>query len=268
MKVEVLVAALNMEPLTLAQQMNIDSHCLIVNQCEKNDFEEMEFKGHKLRVLSMTDRGVGISRNAAIDNSIGDILLFSDQDIVYDNDYESKILEEFKHNPQADMLVFNIRVEESRRTYYNTERNPVKLYNCGRYGAVSFAVKKESLVKSAIRYSLLFGGGAKYSAGEDSLFIREIIKNGLKVYTAPVEIGEETPSESTWFSGYHEKFFFDRGVLYHFLYGWLAKPLSLRFLLAHRAMLCTQLSLSKAYSVMRKGIKQGKIEAKSERGVK
>lgn len=265
MKVEVLVAALNKEPESLAKQMNIESDCLIVNQCDKDEWKEFAHNGHTVRVLSMKKRGVGISRNAAIENSVGDILLFSDQDIVYEKGYEEAIVNEFENNPEAHMIVFNIDIDKSRRTYFNTERKRVHLFNCGRYGAVSFAVKKDVLIKSGIKFSLLFGGGAKYSAGEDSLFIREIIKSGYKVFTAPITIGAETPTESTWFTGYNEKFFFDRGVLYHFLYGWLAKPLSMRFLLAHNGTLCDIIPFKQAYRIMRKGIKQGRVEEPERR---
>ena len=68
-------------------------------------------------------------------------------------------------------------------------------------------------------------------------------------------IGREREGDSTWFSGYHEKFFYDRGVLYHFLYGRLASLLALRFLLAHREKMCRKLSVREAYHVMREGIK-------------
>ena len=144
MKIEVLVAALEKNPEELAEKMNIRTDCLIVNQCDRNGFDEFSRNGHTVRVLSMTDRGVGISRNAAIDNSKGDILLFSDQDIVYNDDYESVIEEEFNLNPGADMLVFNIGIDESRKTFENTDRNRVHFVNSGRYGAVSLAHKKDA----------------------------------------------------------------------------------------------------------------------------
>lgn len=112
--------------------------------------------------------------------------------------------------------MFNVDVAEDRRTYFITEEKKVHFYNCGRYGAVSFAIRTDALKKSGVRFSTLFGGGAKYSNGEDSLFIKELMDKGIQVYTSPEVIGRETESESTWFSGYHDKFFFDRGVLYHF----------------------------------------------------
>ena len=106
-------------------------------------------------------------------------------------------------------------------------------------------------------FSLLFGGGAKYSAGEDSLFLKQFMDKGYKVYASPVTIGREREEDSTWFSGYHEKFFYDRGVLYRFLYGHLAGIWALRFLLAHRGKMCQQVPVREAYRIMRKGISGG-----------
>ena len=258
MKVEVLVAALGQEPRRLAKEMILNSDALIINQCDRFSYDEWEDGGHRFRAFSFAERGVGLSRNSAMMRAEGDICLFSDQDIIYEAGYEKKVLEEFEKNPHADMLIFNIEVEAQRRTYFNTGRRRVRIYNCGRYGAVSFAVRKEALLASGVTFSLLFGGGARYSNGEDSLFIMEFIRKGCRVYTAPVLIGREKPSESTWFSGYHEKFFFDRGVLYHYLYGKLAGMMAVRYLLAHRKSLCVQLTCRQALKQMRAGIAEGK----------
>ena len=141
-------------------------------------------------------------------------------------------------------------VEEERRTYWITERKRVHWYNCGRYGAVSFAVRRESLLSSRVMFSLLFGGGARYSNGEDSLFLKEFMDKGYKVYTAPVTIAREIGGDSTWFKGYDEKFFRDRGVLYRQLYGRLHGLMALRFLLAHREKLCGEVPLKQAYRWM------------------
>ena len=258
MNVQVLVAALNQNPRQLADEMKLDSDAIIINQCDRYEVDEWEKNGHMIKAFSMAERGVGLSRNTAMMRAEGDICLFSDQDIIYEEDYAQKIVREFEKNPDADMLVFNIDIEEDRRTYFNTERKRVRFYNCGRYGAVSFAIKRDALLASGVTFSLLFGGGAKYSNGEDSLFIREFMKKGYSVYTAPVTIGREKPSDSTWFSGYHEKFFFDRGVLYHYLYGKTAVAMALRFLCAQKEKMCVQLSFKEAFGQMKAGIKEAK----------
>lgn len=257
MSVEVLASVMNSSMEAVTAQMNLDSNAVIINQCGCFSREEMEFRGHKVRFYSFPDRGIGRSRNEAILRADSDICLFSDEDIVYREGYARDIEAEFARNPRADMILFNIEVEEKRRTYHITERKKVHWYNCGRYGAVSFAVRRSSLLASGVTFSLLFGGGAKYSNGEDSLFLKEFMSKGYRVYTAPVTIGRERAGDSTWFAGYNEKFFHDRGVLYHYLYGRLAFAMALRFLLAHRAKLCGDISMGQAYRYMKEGMKEG-----------
>lgn len=235
--------------------MNLDSDAVVINQCDRLGAEELEYNDHNVRFFSFPDRGVGRSRNEAILRADGDICLFSDEDIVYEAGYAQAVEREFENQPAADMILFNIEIDEARRTYHIGGRKRVHWYNCGRYGAVSFAVKRESLLASGVTFSLLFGGGARYSNGEDSLFLKEFIKKGYKVYTAPVTIGREESGDSTWFLGYNEKFFHDRGVLYRYLYGRLDRVMALRYLLAHREKLCGETGMKQAYRWMRDGIK-------------
>lgn len=258
MKVEVLASVMNQSMENIIRSMNLDSDAVIINQCDRLQQEEMEYNGHKVRFFSFPDRGIGRSRNEAIMRADSDICLFSDEDIVYEAGYAEAIATEFERNPKADMILFNIEVEETRRTYHITERKKVHWYNCGRYGAVSFAIRRESLLRSGVMFSLLFGGGAKYSNGEDSLFLKEFMSKGYQVYTAPVTIGREQAGDSTWFAGYNEKFFRDRGVLYHYLYGRLAIAMSLRFLLAHKSKMCEAVSFKQAFVWMRKGVRDGR----------
>lgn len=254
MTLQLLVAAMNCEPRELAKEMQIDSDAIIVSQGEHYGYEELEWKGHRLRYFAMAEWGVGLSRNHSLLRAEADISLFADEDIIYEPGYEKAVLEAFDAHPEADMLLFNVRAMPGRETYHNDSFGRVHWYNCGRYPTYSFAVRTERIHQKNITFSLLFGGGAKYSNGEDSLFIRDCLKAGLKVCKVPVTIGHERERESTWFTGYNTKFFFDRGVLYRYLYGGLAKPMALRFLLAHREEMCREIPWKKAYRIMRQGI--------------
>lgn len=258
MRVQVLASVMNQTLEEIREKMHLDSDAVIINQCDTLAFEELQHNGCRLRMYSFPDRGIGRSRNEAILRADGDICLFSDEDIVYEPGYAEAVAREFERNPGADMILFNIAICEERQTYHITERKRVRWYNCGRYGAVSFAVRRESLLASGVTFSLLFGGGARYSNGEDSLFLREFMRKGYRVYTAPVTIGREEEGESSWFKGYDEKFFHDRGVLYHYLYGWLGHAMAMRFLLAHRNKMCREAGLGQAYRWMKDGIKEGK----------
>lgn len=254
MSLQVLVSAVGQDVSTLAERMHLESDAIIINQTTNNEYHEYEHMGKKICCYEFAEKGVGLSRNNALLRATADIVLFSDEDIVYDSGYEKMILNEFSKHPEADMLLFNMRVGEARATYYTEKFHRVHIWNAGRYPTYSFAVRREKLHAAHVTFSLLFGGGAKYSNGEDSLFLKDCLKYGLRVYAVPVTIGMEVERESTWFNGYHEKFFVDRGVLYHFLYGKLALPMAMRFLLAHGNVMCQDISKKEAFSMMKRGI--------------
>lgn len=258
MTLQLLVAAVNKNALELAEEMQIESDAIIVSQGNGFSYEEVTYNEHRIRYFSMEEKGVGLNRNTALLHADADLVLFADEDIVYEKGYQKKVTEAFEKYPQADMLLFNVQATEGRETYYNHEFGRVRWYNCGRYPTYSFAVKREKLIKNGIMFSLLFGGGAKYSNGEDSLFIRDCLKNGLKIYKVPVKIGNEKERPSTWFHGYNRKFFFDRGVLYSYLYGKMAGMMALRFLLRNRKTMCTEFKVTEAYGIIREGIREGK----------
>jgi len=255
MKLQVLVAAVNENVETLAEKMNLETEAVIVNQCDHFAYQEYLHRGRRIRCFSMAERGVGLSRNTALMRAEGEICLFSDEDIVFSSGYEKTVLDAFLQNPDADVLTFNFKVDPSRATYDNQSPKRIRWYNYSRYPTYAVAARLESLRRANVCFSLLFGGGARYSNGEDSLFLHDCLKKGLHLYAETAQIGEEVYRESTWFKGYNAKFFKDRGVLYHYLYGIMAKPFSLRFLLRLRDL--GEFSLREAYGLMVQGIREG-----------
>ena len=256
MKLQVLVAAVNENVEMLAEKMNLETEAVIVNQCDHFDYREFIHKGRQIRCFSMAERGVGLSRNTALMRAEGEICLFSDEDIVFSPGYEGIVLDAFERNPDADVITFNFRVDPLRATYYNNKKRRIRWYNYGRYPTYAVAARLEALRRANVGFSLLFGGGARHGNGEDSLFLHDCLKKGLHLYADTALIGEEVYRESTWFRGYNAKFFRDRGVLYHSLYGIMAKAFSLRFLL--RLNDTGELSRKEAYGLMKQGIREGK----------
>lgn len=255
-KIQLLVSAVDQDAARLAEQMHICSDAVIVNQCDRYGYEEFKVEDNRIQVFSMAERGVGLSRNTALLHADADICVFSDEDIVLQEGYTERICRAYEEVPDADMILVNVKVAPARRTYWNEDIHRIHYRNYGRYPAYSITARHEALLRANVHYSLLFGGGARYSNGEDSLFLRDCLKAGLRIYSHTVCIGEEKERESTWFSGYHEKFFRDRGVLYHYLYGRMALPLSFRFLWVHRQELCGEVSLKQAYRWMKDGVRE------------
>ena len=280
-RLQILVSAVNKDAKVLPQLMNLESDAVIVNQIqEKREVSEssdgqneagmkhqdlpecedysFDYNGHAIKVLNRREKGVGLSRNTAFDNSDAEIIQFGDDDIRYSDGYAQRILAEFDAHPEADVILFNVKAQAGRETYWNTDCGKVSWRNYGRYPAYAICVRRERLKARGIKYSLLFGGGATYMNGEDSLFLHDCLKAGLYLYRTTVSIGYEESGESTWFKGFTDKFYFDRGVLYHFLYGKMAPVFAFRYLFKKGREMCGGNSFFKCYKKALEGIRHGK----------
>jgi glycosyltransferase involved in cell wall biosynthesis len=255
MKLQVLVSTMYQTDHSLLKKMNIQSDAIVVNQCERNEFEEFDYKGNLVRFISLAERGVGLSRNNALMRATADICVFADEDVAYVDDYKEIILNAFANSPDADLILFNVFSSNQKRPTYEIKKyGRVRLYSCLRYGTVKIAVRTEMQKKANIYFSLLFGGGAMYSSGEDSLFIAECIKKGLKIFTEPTVIGFASQEGSSWFEGYTDKYFIDKGVLFACLSKRWAEVLCLQFCIRHQKMFIGTKTWSEAYKIMLKGI--------------
>ena len=215
-KVQVLVACMHQKDDSLYNEMNLKTDAILANQCDEYSYKlYTEKDGSRVELISTADRGVGKNRNKALMNSSGEFLLCSDQDMIYVDEYDKIIESAFEKCPKADIIVFNLeylnRFTPARKE--STKFKRVYLWNCMRYGTARVAMRKSAIDKACLSFSTLYGGGAKYSSGEDSLFIREALRKGLKMYYCPTVIAKVKQEESSWFKGYTEKYFVDKGIL-------------------------------------------------------
>ena len=60
MNLQVLVSTMHQTYPSLLEKMNIQSDAIIINQCDRNEFEEFEYKGNNIKFLSFAERGVEI----------------------------------------------------------------------------------------------------------------------------------------------------------------------------------------------------------------
>ena len=255
-RIEILVAAVGKDGFKLPSKMNIETDAIIVNQCGKYGFDEFDYKGSRIKVFDCDEKGVGLSRNTALLRTDHEFMQFCDEDIVLEEGYSKKVEAEFDAHPEADIIMFNVQAAAGRETYHNTEFGRVTQLNYGRYPAYAIIGRTEAIHESGATFSLLFGGGAKYSNGEDSLFLHDCLKKRLRIYKSPVAIGHEISERpSTWFKGYNDKFFYDRGVLYRYLYGAFAGLMGFRFLYKNRNTMCREIPFKRAYELLRSGIK-------------
>lgn len=257
-KVEVLVAALGKQnDDSLYKKMNLKTDAVIANQCDTFGYYEYSINSKSLKIIATKDNGVGKNRNTAILNSSGDILVFADEDMVYKDNYEDIILNAFAAIPDADMIVFDTNtIPDPGDCIHIFKTKRLSIINALKYGASRMAARRASLLKANVWFSLLFGGGARYCSGEDTIFIKDCIKKGLRVYTYPEIIADVYQQKSTWFKGYNEKYFSDRGSLLAALFPKTCKIFAIYFAFRYKDR--TKLSAAKIYKLLLDGIKDFK----------
>lgn len=258
LKIETLISTMNQEvdDLSLAEKMNIQTDAIIVNQTD-NVFYYREDGKSKIEMYSFDERGVGLSRNNALMRSTADVCLMADDDMVYVDNYEDIVRRAYLKYPDADFIVFNVRVHYSDRIEERVKKSgKVRFWNSLKYGTVTFSFKREAILKKNMSFSLLFGGGAKYSSGEDTLFLWTALKRKLKVYSEETIIADVYNYESTWFQGYNDKFYKDKGALFKSMEPILYPLLNLQLALRKKKTYKNKKSLNEILKMMNEGSKE------------
>lgn len=219
-ELQVLLATMNQQDFSIAKQMNISCDAVIANQADRDCVEQMQTATGTWKMITTTTTGVGINRNIGLLAATADVVLFADDDAVYNDDMPASVVTAFQENPQADVIIFGIdyvkdgAIIEKRRM----QNKRLRVTNAMRYGACAMAVRRESLLRNNITFHQKFGGGCSFSAGEDSLFLKTCLDHKLRVYGNEYVLGSCRKDSSSWFTGYHEKYFYDKGVLLRYLF--------------------------------------------------
>lgn len=213
--VEVLITTVNtFDVKELLCRMNITTQACIGNQKkEKFDYSEFLYKNNLIKSFDFPEKGVGLNRNNLLMRASAKYCLFGDDDLVYVDGYEEIVEKSFEKYPNADVIIFNLKDENKR---YRIKRDfKVRKYNYMRFGAARIAIRLSSIQFNNIYFNVLFGGGTKFSHGEDTVFLKDCLDAHLKIYAVTEEIAKLTDSDSTWFNGYTEKLLQDKGVLFY-----------------------------------------------------
>ena len=255
---EILCATMHQNDFSKIKEMNIHSDVVFANQCDHTSYDEIEFEGHTAKMISTQTRGVGKNRNLGLIYASADICLLADDDVVYNDGYEKTVLDFYKKNPDADVVVFNFKVSRNGSEPKDIIRKTKKLKSKKlSYGTYAISFKRSSIDWHNIRFHHYFGGGTLYSCGEDSKFLNDCFENKLNIYVCSDNIGLVNHKESTWFDGITDKFLIDKGILFYSLMGKFATPALFYHCFKHRREY-SRLGWRKSFDLMVQGVKQRK----------
>lgn len=214
-KFEVLCVTMHQNDFSKIKEMNIHSDVVFANQSDHTSYEEYTFEGFTAKMISTQTRGVGINRNLALLYASAEICLLADDDVRYHDDMAERVMAEFDAHPNVDVIIFHLETDDSVRLqqkYKKTKKWP--RWKGIPWGAFRVAFRLNSVRRANAWFTPLFGGGALFPSGEDSMFLMALRKAGLKFYVSKETIGTVSFEVSTWFTGRNEKYFFAKGAFY------------------------------------------------------
>ena len=212
---EILCVTMHQNDFSKIKEMNIHADVVFANQSDHTSYEEVEFEGHIAKMISTQTRGVGVNRNLILTYASANYCLLADDDVVYVDDLEQRIVSAFEANPDADVIFFHFETDDTSRmqTKYKYTKKWPRFMNLP-FGGIRIAFKLDSVRKANVWFSTLFGGGCIFPSGEDSLFLTDLRRAGLVFYVSKETIGSVSFGVSTWYTGIDQRYFYGKGAFY------------------------------------------------------
>lgn len=253
MSLQVLVSVMNVKDWRAQKDvMNISSGMVLINQVsEENDAHTLSTEGN-ISVLSIVERGLSKSRNRALTIATAELCLIADGDITYQANYEKVITNAFRDNPEADIIIFGI--ERLDGTLMHVRPGRVGLLHSMKVNSKLIAFKRDSVVRSGIRFDERFGAGSDFYMGEENIFLADCRRAGLKAISIPAKIGHLRPHISTWSRERNERYFYIKGRMFARISKPLSLALSAQFALRKAGARNKSISVLAAFSSATRGV--------------
>lgn len=263
MKIEVLLAIMNCtnekEYTKIITSNNINGEVFSANQVQS---QGIKLINGARRIISYKEIGASQNRNRLLENALGDICIFSDNDTVLVNNYESIIEEAYKKRKDADVIIFyaenlNKRREKNKKIG-NRKINKINLL---KIRTNEITIRKEAIEKikhKNIKFDINFGPGGIFSKGEENIFISDLLDAGMKIYSVNKKISSSKNEDSTWFSGFNEKFMYDQGAVFYRIYKKYYKFMILQYIVRKYHLYRGKITIKQAYAYMCEGAQKCK----------
>lgn len=157
---------------------------LIINQITSKDIVPIEDPS----TINLFKSGLSLSRNCALKNSSSDICLISDDDLMYEPNFDKKIIEVFEKYPRADIITFKI-LKESGVEFKNYKKKPFyhNMKSVMRVASVEIAFRRASIIND-LEFDERFGLGAQFPSSEENIFLTDALKKGKTILFYPLVI--------------------------------------------------------------------------------
>lgn len=257
MKLEILMSCMHQVDDRLVEQSQITGDVIVINQCDKEEYVEAKTKNGIIKMFSTTQRGLTKSRNMALDKSSADICLLCDDDEIFVSEYEKRIIKAYEKLPEADVIIFKMK---NRQPSFADKVMRLRLPKTMKVSSWQISFRRESLLNSNVKFDELLGAGTGNGAEEELKFLTDCERAGLKIFYVPSVIASVAQTDSTWFEGFNEQFFINRGATTRYILGLpIALFYAIYYVIKKKNMYEAQITMPNAMKAIIKGMIENKI---------
>ncbi len=186
-----------------------------------------------IRVIHLPGQGVARSRNAAIDNANGAILLFADDDIKFDLAAIERVLAQFSRAPDLVLALAQAQDPEGRlrKAYPKTPQRLTRL-NSAKAATYEMLVRVAPLREFGLRFDEKFGAGMPDFLGDEYIFIADLVGAGQNCWFFPETIATH-PVHSSGLRWNDAVAMRARRAVFRRVFGWAAPVVFAAFRLKH-----------------------------------
>lgn len=213
MKVVVLISCMFQKDASIINRSNIQTDVVIINQCDKDSVEELDFINKKgkschAKIVNTTERGLSRSRNLALANAFNEICIICDDDEVFPDNYEDIVISVYDSDSELSIASFALNWDDK---IYPKKKLKMTFSKILHTSSQQITFKREKVVDKHIVFDEKMGSGTGNGGGEENKFLLDCKKAGLKMMYFPDVLATINKGESQWFHGYTEKFFCNQG---------------------------------------------------------
>ena len=199
----------------------------------------------------------------AIQNARADICLLCDDDEIFASDYENIILNAYHLLPQADIIIFKM---ENRQPSFPDRIMRLRFPKTLKVSSWQISFRREKLLKTNIHFDELLGAGTGNGAEEELKFLLDCQRAGLQIWYVPEIIASVAQTESTWFEGFNETFFENRGATTRYILGTgLSAVYAIYYIVRKKNMYSKTIPPKEALKAIFRGIHENKISKQAIR---
>ena len=258
---EILVSTMNRNTLDFLIPMFPFCHffefsILIINQTQENNLLISNFP--TVRVINSFEKGLSRSRNLALKNAIGKIVLIADDDVVYKKDFDKVIVQEHNQYDKKAVISFCIETPDGLlfKKYLQKAKMNLSLIELFNVLSIEISLNKSVLDELGVIFDQNFGLGSTFEMGEEAVFLSDIKNQNQQIAFVPSVIATHPEMSS------NEKFDFARR--YYIQGAFLTRVLKVNYNLCLATKLFFDLKQKKLklnqISVAIKNANQGKMD--------